>query len=247
MKLSARTGWIRSCSAMAAGSSVPSLPHCWRSAAIFTGRTARMSRRGENAESLLAAFEKAGTNQPRAATSELAEARSVGRARLSCRRAGPAGEYEGPDRRPERCRRLDGQGCRRRKAGPGPAQHGADPSDRGRVRHAEARSSDRADEAAGDARESWFELVRRRADVAIAHYQLGQYDQAGALYGRIAKLPGLAKSLQSRSVQMAGMLGVDPPIGRQKASPPAKQTAATPSVAGDQKGNAAPKTGCRKS
>lgn len=44
---------------------------------------------------------------------------------------------------------------------------------------------------------------------AIAHYQLGQYKQAGALYGRITDAPNLPKSLQSRSVQMAGMLGID--------------------------------------
>lgn len=44
---------------------------------------------------------------------------------------------------------------------------------------------------------------------AIAHYQLGQYKQAGELYGRITDAPNLPKSLQSRSAQMAGMLGID--------------------------------------
>src|SRR3546814_8109735 len=54
---------------------------------------------------------------------------------------------------------------------------------------------------------SWFPSAAELS--AIAHYQLGQFDQAGALYGRIAKLPDIPKSLQSRSVQMAGMLGID--------------------------------------
>ena len=45
----------------------------------------------------------------------------------------------------------------------------------------------------------------------------------------LAKLPGVAKSLQSRSVQMAGMLGVDAVTDR-----------AAESAAKDQKGNAAP-------
>ncbi|MBU0825511.1 MAG: hypothetical protein KKB78_13965, partial [Alphaproteobacteria bacterium] len=49
------------------------------------------------------------------------------------------------------------------------------------------------------------------------------------LYGRIAKLPNVPKSLQSRSVQMAGMLGVDAVTDR-----------AAESAAKDQKGNAAP-------
>ncbi|WP_033073954.1 tetratricopeptide repeat protein [Sphingopyxis sp. MWB1] len=44
---------------------------------------------------------------------------------------------------------------------------------------------------------------------AIAYYRMGQFDKAGALYGRIAEMPDLPRSLQSRSVQMAGMLGVD--------------------------------------
>lgn len=75
---------------------------------------------------------------------------------------------------------------------------------------------------------SWFASAAELS--ATAHYQLGQYDQAGALYGRIAKLPGVAKSLQSRSVQMAGMLGVDAVADR-----------ADESAAKDEKGNAAPK------
>jgi hypothetical protein len=60
---------------------------------------------------------------------------------------------------------------------------------------------------AKDPASSWFASAAELS--AIAHYRLGQYDQAGALYGRIAKLPDVPKSLQSRTVQMAGMLGVD--------------------------------------
>jgi hypothetical protein len=84
---------------------------------------------------------------------------------------------------------------------------------------------------ARDPASSWF---ARAAELsASAHYRLGQFDQAGALYGRIAKLPDLTRSLQSRSVQMAGMLGVDAVADR-----------AADSVAAEQKGaaSAAPKT-----
>jgi hypothetical protein len=81
---------------------------------------------------------------------------------------------------------------------------------------------------ANDPVSSWFASAAELS--ATAHYQLGQYDQAGALYGRIAKLPGVAKSLQSRSVQMAGMLGVDAVADR-----------ADESAAKDQTGNAASK------
>jgi hypothetical protein len=44
---------------------------------------------------------------------------------------------------------------------------------------------------------------------AIAHYQAGRYDQAGALYAKIAKTKDIPSTLQSRTRQMAGMLGVD--------------------------------------
>lgn len=80
---------------------------------------------------------------------------------------------------------------------------------------------------AKDPASSWFASAAELS--ATAHYQLGQYDQAGALYGRIARLPDVAKSLQSRSVQMAGMLGVDAVADR-----------AAESAAKDQTGNAAP-------
>ena len=90
---------------------------------------------------------------------------------------------------------------------------------------------------AKDPASSWFASAAELS--ATAHYQLGQFDQAGALYGRIAKSPGVAKSLQSRSVQMAGMLGVDAVADKAAESAGAEQKAA--SAAGDQKGSAAPK------
>ncbi len=89
---------------------------------------------------------------------------------------------------------------------------------------------------AKDPASSWFASAAELS--ATAHYQLGQYDQAGALYGRIAKLPGVAKSLQSRSVQMAGMLGVDAVDDRAAASAGTETKTAAPGAA-DQKGNAA--------
>ncbi len=81
---------------------------------------------------------------------------------------------------------------------------------------------------------SWFASAAELS--AIAHYQLGQFDQAGALYGRIAKLPDAPRSLQSRAVQMAGMLGVDAVADR-----------ATDSAAAENKGDAAPKAAAAKS
>src|SRR3546814_14435276 len=81
---------------------------------------------------------------------------------------------------------------------------------------------------AKDPASSWFASAAELS--ATAHYQLGQFDQAGALYGRIAKLPDVTRSLQSRSVQMAGMLGVDAVTDR-----------AAESAAAAKKGNAAPK------
>lgn len=44
---------------------------------------------------------------------------------------------------------------------------------------------------------------------AIAHYQAGQYDRAGVLYAKIARIKDIPPQLQSRAIQMAGMLGVD--------------------------------------
>ena len=92
---------------------------------------------------------------------------------------------------------------------------------------------------AKDPASSWFASAAELS--ATAHYQLGQFDQAGALYGRIAKLPNVAKSLQSRSVQMAGMLGVDAVADRADESAAAENKGSAQAAAGDQKGNAAPK------
>ncbi|PKP99559.1 MAG: hypothetical protein CVT74_07600 [Alphaproteobacteria bacterium HGW-Alphaproteobacteria-13] len=77
---------------------------------------------------------------------------------------------------------------------------------------------------AKDPASSWFASAAELS--AVAHYRLGQYEQAGALYGRIAKLPGVAKSLQSRTVQMAGMLGVDAVADRAEDSAEADKGAA---------------------
>jgi hypothetical protein len=77
---------------------------------------------------------------------------------------------------------------------------------------------------AKDPASSWFASAAELS--AIAHYRLGRYDEAGALYGRIAKLPGIAKSLQSRAVQMAGMLGVDAVADRAADSAGAEQKGA---------------------
>lgn len=79
---------------------------------------------------------------------------------------------------------------------------------------------------AKDPQSSWFASAAELT--AAAYYEQGQFDKAGALYGRIAKLPGVTKTLQSRAVQMAGMLGVDAVADR-----------AAESAAGDQKGSAA--------
>lgn len=89
---------------------------------------------------------------------------------------------------------------------------------------------------------SWFPSAAELS--AAAYYQQGQYDQAGKLYGRIAKIPGVSKSLQSRAVQMAGMLGVDAVADRAadslKAEVEGARAAASEAkaaqAAGDQKG-----------
>lgn len=92
---------------------------------------------------------------------------------------------------------------------------------------------------AKDPASSWFASAAELS--ALAHYRLGHFDRAGALFGRIAKLPDVAPSLQSRSVQMAGMLGVDAVADRADESAEAEKTAAAQGAAGDQKGSAAPK------
>ncbi len=95
---------------------------------------------------------------------------------------------------------------------------------------------------AKDPASSWFASAAELS--AAAYYSQGKYDQAGRLYGRIAKLPDVAKTLQSRSVQMAGMLGVDAVADRaaeslkaevEGARAAASEAGAAP-AAGDQKG-----------
>lgn len=81
---------------------------------------------------------------------------------------------------------------------------------------------------AKDPASSWFASAAELT--AIAQYRLGRYEQAGALYGRIAKLPGVPGSLQSRTVQMAGMLGVDAVADRAAADAEA-DTKGTPGAA----------------
>lgn len=61
--------------------------------------------------------------------------------------------------------------------------------------------------AQSDPQSAWFPSAAELT--AIAHYQAGRYRQAGELYARIAKVKDVPPQLQSRAVQMAGMLGVD--------------------------------------
>lgn len=58
-----------------------------------------------------------------------------------------------------------------------------------------------------DPQSAWFPSAAELT--AIAHYQAGRYSQAGALYAQIAKVKDVPPQLQSRALQMAGMLGVD--------------------------------------
>ncbi len=54
---------------------------------------------------------------------------------------------------------------------------------------------------------AWFPSAAELT--AIAHYQAGRFKQAGELYARIARTKDIPAALQSRAVQMAGMLGID--------------------------------------
>lgn len=83
---------------------------------------------------------------------------------------------------------------------------------------------------ASDPVSSWFASAAELA--AIAHYQRGEFKQAGALYGRIAKVPGVSESLQSRAVQMAGMLGVDAVVDRATESQKKEQETAPATTPG---------------
>ena len=191
--------------------------------------------RGERAEELLAALEKAGTNQPTAATTELKK-------------------IEGGDDAAYRAAALIEQG--NMKAATGDLKGAAaimakvaadtklDPAmrDMALIRQTAFEYDTLKPEAviarlkplvdAKDPASSWFASAAELT--AAAYYQSGQFDQAGALYGRIAKLPGVSKTLQSRAVQMAGMLGVDAVVDRSAAS--ANADKAAPAAARDQKG-----------
>jgi hypothetical protein len=187
--------------------------------------------RGERAEELIAAFEKLSTNQPRAASAELDKLAAGGepayRAVAMMQQANikaQAGDLKAAAALMAKVAadtKLD-QALRDLAL----IRQTAFEYDSLKPEAAIARMKPLVD--AKDPVSSWFASAAELS--ATAHYQLGQYDQAGALYGRIAKLPGVAKSLQSRSVQMAGMLGVDAVADR-----------AAESAAKDQTGNAAPK------
>lgn len=197
--------------------------------------------RGEQAEELVAAFDKLGANQPRAADAELQKLVDAGdpayRAAAQMQQANIKAQTGD----------LKAAAALMAKVA---ADTKLDPSlrDLALIRQTAFEYDTLKPEAviarlkpmvdAKDPASSWFASAAEFS--ASAHYQLGQFDQAGALYARIAKLPNVAKSLQSRSVQMAGMLGVDAVSDRATDSASAEKTAAT-AAAGDQKGNAAPK------
>lgn len=171
--------------------------------------------RGEQAEQLIAALDKFGANQPRGATADLIELQANG---------GPAYRFAA----------IIQQANMKAQAGDTKAaaalltqlagDQTLDPSLRElaliRQTAIEFDTLKPADvlkrmQPIIDARDpvsSWFPSAAELA--AVAHYQLGQYAQAGALFGRISKIPDVPKSLLSRTVQMAGMLGVDAVVDR---------------------------------
>ncbi|KQZ63663.1 MAG: tetratricopeptide repeat protein [Sphingopyxis sp.] len=188
------------------------------------------TKRGENAEQLLAAFDKLKAAQPTAATAELTKIEADG---------GPAYRavalFQQANMKAERGD-LKAAAALMAKAA---ADTKLDPSlrDLALIRQTAfeydtlkpevviARMKPMVD--AKDPASSWFPSAAELS--ATAHYQLGQYKEAGALYGRIADTPNIPKSLQSRTVQMAGMLGVDVVKDR-----------AAESAAKEQKGSVAP-------
>jgi hypothetical protein len=189
------------------------------------------TKRGENAEALIAAMDKAKAAQPTAATKELAALEADG---------GPAYRaaalFQQANMKAERGD-LKAAAAMMAKA---VADTKLDPSlrDLALLRQTAFELDTLKPEVviarmkpmveAKDPASSWFPSAAELS--AIAHYRLGQYKQAGELYGRIANVPNIPKSLQSRSVQMAGMLGVDAVADR-----------AAESAAAEKKGSAAPK------
>lgn len=189
-------------------------------------------QRGEDAEALLAAFAKVKTNQPRAATSELeaiaADGTDAYRAMALIQQSNmkaQSGDTRGAAALLAKVAGDDALDPALRNVAL--VRQTALEFDTLKPAVVIARMKPLVD--AADPQSSWFASAAELT--AIAHYQLGQFDRAGALYGRIAKLPDVPASLQSRAVQMAGMLGVD-----------AVEDRADASAARDQKGEAAPKT-----
>lgn len=190
--------------------------------------------RGEQAEQLIAALDKLQTNQPRAAASELekiaAEGTPAYRAAALMQQANiKAGAGDLKAAAALMAKIVADTEVDRSLRDLALIRQTAFEYDTLKPEAVIARMKPIVD--ASDPASSWFASAAELS--ASAHYRLGQFDQAGALYGRIAKLPDLTRSLQSRSVQMAGMLGVDAVADR-----------AAESVAAEQKGaaSAAPKT-----
>lgn len=190
--------------------------------------------RGEQAEELIAALDKLQTNQPRAAASELekiaAEGTPAYRAAALMQQANiKAGAGDLKAAAALMAKIVADTEVDRSLRDLALIRQTAFEYDTLKPEAVIARMKPIVD--ARDPASSWFASAAELS--ASAHYRLGQFDQAGALYGRIAKLPDLTRSLQSRSVQMAGMLGVDAVADR-----------AADSVAAEQKGaaSAAPKT-----
>jgi hypothetical protein len=201
---------------------------------------------GEKAEELLAAFDKVKANQPTAATAALKTLEGEGNAAY---RAAALIEQSN----------LKAQSGDMKGAAALMAKVAADTKvdqslrDMALIRQTALEFDTLKPEAiiarlkpivdAKDPVSSWFPSAAELS--AAAYYQQGQYDQAGKLYGRIAKLPTVTKTLQSRAVQMAGMLGVDAVADRaadslktevEGARAAASTAKAAQTAAGDQKG-----------
>ena len=187
--------------------------------------------RGEEGEELIAALDKLGANQPRAAASELqaiaAEGSPVYRAAALMQQANikaEAGDLKAAAALMAKV--VADAEIDRSLRDVALIRQTAFEYDRLKPETVIARMKPFVD--AKDPASSWFASAAELS--AGAHYRLGQLDQAGALYGRIAKLPDLPKSLQSRSVQMAGMLGVDAVADRAAESAAAERKGAAPAA-----------------
>lgn len=190
--------------------------------------------RGEQAEQLIAAFDKAKAGQAKAAATELAALQADG---------GPAYRFAAILQQAN----SKAEAGDRKAAAALLAEIGSDTKINSSLRDlalirqtaiefdtiapAEVLKRMQPIIDASDPVSSWFPSAAELA--AIAHYQLGQFKQAGALYGRIAKYPDVSKSLQSRAVQMAGMLGVDAVADRATGNDNIKQAAPQDAAAKD--------------